>query len=162
MGSYRYIVNVAYSNPRPTIASIALLLFFECNNTPITPASLVNSMPSFRSSGQCTYGHSRSRRSFCAAANRLGLGCGCTFAFPCVAVRCPAGGHRLAGATDKVALLGWGLLAGRFGQNPVDAREQVLRALNRVLARPNLLDQLVTLSTEFVQMFVRPFDLVVH
>ena len=25
MGSYRYIVNVAYSNPRPTIASIALL-----------------------------------------------------------------------------------------------------------------------------------------
>ena len=73
-----------------------------------------------------------------------------------------AGGHRLAGATDKVALLGWGLLAGSFGQNPVDAREQVLRALNRVLARPNLLDQLVTLSTEFVQMFVRPFDLVVH
>lgn len=79
-----------------------------------------------------------------------------------MAVRCPAGGHRLAEATDKVALLRWGLLASRFGQNPVDAREQVLRALNRVLARPNLLDQLVTLSTEFVQMFVRPFDLVVH
>ena len=83
---------------------------------------------------------------------------GCTFAFPCVAVRCLAA----CGATDKAALLGWGLLAGRFGQNPVDAREQVLRALNRVLARPYLLDQLVTLSTEFVQMFVRPFDLVVH
>ena len=103
-------------------------------------AKLLSVVPSFEASGQC----------------------GRTFAFPCVAVRCPAGGHRLAGATDKVALLGWGLLAGRFGQNPVDAREQVLRALNRALACPYLLDQLVTLSTEFVQMFMRPFDLVVH
>ena len=160
MGSYRYIVNVAYSNPRPTIASIALLALLRMQQH-TNHAGIDSELDaSFRSSGQCTNGHSRLRRSFCASANRVAIGLGWAAHPRSRAWR--FGAWRLAGATDKVALLGWGLLAGRFGQNPVDAREQVLRALNRVLARPYLLDQLVTLSTEFVQMFVRPFDLVVH